>query len=51
MSSHYTPEEAALLARLFGDGNFIPKSEAARQLIPSISRLLPEESQARIAKG
>ena len=46
LSSHYTPEEAAMLARLFGDGNFIPKSEAAKQLIPSISRLLPEESQA-----
>jgi two-component system chemotaxis response regulator CheY len=47
ISSHYTPEEAAALARLFGDGNFIPKSEAAKQLIPAISRLLPEESQAR----
>ena len=51
LSSHYTPEEAAMLARLFGDGNFIPKSEAASQLIPSISRLLPDESQARLAKA
>jgi DNA-binding NarL/FixJ family response regulator len=47
ISSHYTREEAASLARLFGDGNFIPKSEAAKQLIPSINRLLPEESQAQ----
>jgi DNA-binding NarL/FixJ family response regulator len=46
ISSHYTPEEAATLARLFGDGNFIPKSESATQLIPAISRLLPIESQA-----
>ena len=46
ISSHYTPEEAATLARLFGDGNFISKSESATQLIPAISRLLPVESQA-----
>ena len=47
MSSYYTPEEAAHLARLFGDGNFIQKSETGKQLIPTISRLLPEESQAQ----
>jgi DNA-binding NarL/FixJ family response regulator len=46
MSSYYTPEEAAHLARLFGDGNFIPKSEAGKQLVPAISRILPLESQA-----
>jgi NarL family two-component system response regulator LiaR len=46
MSSYYTPEEAAHLARLFGDGNFIEKSETGSQLIPTISRLLPEQSQA-----
>ena|ERR1700720_243217 len=51
ISSHYTPEEAAMLARLFGDGNFIPKSEAARQLIPAISRLLPDESEAQMVKA
>lgn len=45
-SSHYSSEQAALLARLFGDGNFIPKSEAGKALIPAVSRLLPEESQA-----
>ena len=42
----YTPEEAAHLARLFGDGNFIEKSATGKQLIPAISRLLPEESRA-----
>lgn len=41
MSSHYTPEEAAVLARLFGDGNFIAKSELGKDLVPAISRLLP----------
>jgi DNA-binding NarL/FixJ family response regulator len=46
MSSHYTPEEAAALARLFGDGNFIAKSEVGKDLVPAISRVLPEESQA-----
>ena len=46
MSSYYTPEQAAHLARLFGDGNFIPKSETGKQLVPAISRILPLESQA-----
>jgi DNA-binding NarL/FixJ family response regulator len=49
MSSHYSPEEAAVLARLFGDGNFVPKSEAGISLIPTINRLLPEECQAKAA--
>lgn len=40
ISSHYTREEAAILARLFGDGGFIQKSEAGKELIPAISRLL-----------
>jgi DNA-binding NarL/FixJ family response regulator len=44
ISSHYTREEAAGLARLFGDGNFIPKSEAGKQLIPAIHRLLCQNS-------
>lgn len=45
MSSHYTPEEAAVLARLFGDGNFIAKSEMGKDLVPAISRLLPADTQ------
>jgi len=45
ISSHYTPEEAAMLARLFGDGNFVQKSEAATKLTLAISRLLPDESK------
>ena len=47
ISSHYTPEDAAMIARLYGDGNFIQKSETGKELIPTISRLLPEESQGR----
>ena len=46
MSSHYTPEEAAALARLFGDGNFVAKSEMGKDLVPAISRILPEEARA-----
>lgn len=46
MSSHYTPEEAAALARLFGDGNFMPKSEMGKDLVPAINRILPEEARA-----
>jgi DNA-binding NarL/FixJ family response regulator len=44
MSSYYTPEEAAYVARLFGDGNFIEKPAIASELIPAISRLLPEKA-------
>jgi DNA-binding NarL/FixJ family response regulator len=46
ISSHYTPGEAAHLARLFGDGDFIPKSQAGKELVQAISRLLPHESRA-----
>jgi DNA-binding NarL/FixJ family response regulator len=46
ISSHYSPEEAAILARLFGDGTFVTKAAACKDLIPAISRLLPPEKQA-----
>lgn len=46
MSSNYTIEEAAHLARLFGDGNFVEKSAIGKELIPAISRVLREKSQA-----
>ena len=46
MSSYYTPQEAAHLARLFGDGNFMEKSETGKRLIPTINRMLPPECQA-----
>jgi len=49
ISSHYTLEEAAVLARLFGDGNFIPKSETGKSLIPAIECLLPEECRTKTA--
>jgi DNA-binding NarL/FixJ family response regulator len=41
MSSHYTPQEAAVITRLFG-GTFVQKSDLGTELIPIISRLLPE---------
>jgi DNA-binding NarL/FixJ family response regulator len=46
ISSHYTPEEAAILNRLFADGAFIQKSEAGKELVPAISRLLPRKRPA-----
>ena len=49
ISSHYTPQESAMLTRLFGDGNFVPKSEAGKSLIPGVRRLLPEECRAKAA--
>jgi DNA-binding NarL/FixJ family response regulator len=47
ISSHYTPEEAAMLARLFADGDVIQKSEAGKELIPAISRLLPQANRGK----
>jgi two-component system, NarL family, response regulator LiaR len=46
ISSHYLKEEAAHIARLLGDGKFVPKSEMGKELVPAISRLLPDEKQA-----
>lgn len=40
ISSAYTSEEAALFARLYGDGRFIPKTEIGKELIPAIISLL-----------
>jgi hypothetical protein len=37
-----TPEEAVMIARVYGDGNLIPKSEIGKELIPAIGRLLRE---------
>lgn len=50
ISSHYTPEEAVALKRMFADGAFLQKSEAGRELIPAISRLLPAECQGTMTK-
>jgi DNA-binding NarL/FixJ family response regulator len=46
MSSHYTREEAAVLARIFGDGNFVTKSELGTDLVAAINRILSAESHA-----
>lgn len=47
ISSHYVPEEAITIARIFGDGNFIAKSETGKSLVPAIRRLLPQARQAK----
>jgi DNA-binding NarL/FixJ family response regulator len=39
ISSHYTSEQTTALARLFG-ADFVQKSEIAKELIPTINRLL-----------
>ena len=39
ISSHYTPDQTTALARLFG-ADFVQKSEVAKELIPTINRLL-----------
>ena len=44
MSCCYTPQQAAVITRLFG-GNFVQKSDLGTELIPTISRLLALQSQ------
>jgi two-component system, NarL family, nitrate/nitrite response regulator NarL len=39
ISSHYTPDQASALTRLFG-ADFVQKSEVGKELIPKINRLL-----------
>ena len=43
ISSHYTPDEAEVVARLFADGRFIPKSDLGKRLIPAITSLIPQK--------
>ena len=45
ISSHYAPGEASTLTRLLGAGAFVQKSDAAKSLIPTIKRILSEESR------
>jgi CheY-like chemotaxis protein len=47
MSSCYTSQQAAIITRLFG-GTFVQKSDLGTELIPTISRLLPPESQTAL---
>jgi len=44
ISGHYAPGEASIITRLLGAGAFVPKSEAVRQLVPTIQRVLSEEN-------
>ena len=38
------PGDASIITRLLGAGAFVPKSEAVRQLVPTIQRVLSEEN-------
>jgi two-component system, NarL family, response regulator LiaR len=39
ISSHYTPDQTTALTRFFG-ADFVQKAEVAKELIPTINRLL-----------
>lgn len=40
ISSHWTPDQATSLTRLFGASRFVSKSELAKDLVPTIKKLL-----------
>jgi DNA-binding NtrC family response regulator len=42
ISGYYAPGEASSLTRLLGAGAFVPKSDAVKQLVPTIKRILKE---------
>ncbi len=44
ISGHYAPGDASVITRLLGAGAFVTKSEAVRQLVPTIQRVLSEEN-------
>ena len=44
ISSHYAPADASFIARLLGAGAFVSKPEAGKLLVPTIKRVLNEES-------
>jgi DNA-binding NarL/FixJ family response regulator len=46
ISSHYTPGDASVIARLLGAGAFVQKAEVGRALIPTIKRLVDPGNQA-----
>jgi len=45
ISGFYAPGDASALTRLLGAGAFLPKSDAIMQLVPTIERVLSEESR------
>jgi DNA-binding NarL/FixJ family response regulator len=40
ISSHWTPDQATSLTRLFGSSRFVSKSDLGTELIPTIKKLL-----------
>jgi len=45
ISGYYAPGDASLITRLLGAGAFVQKSDAVRELVPTIQRILSEESR------
>ena len=45
ISSHYTPGDASVIARLLGAGAFVQKAEIGKALIPAIKQLVDPGSQ------
>ncbi len=39
ISNDYTFEEGTVIARLYGDGHFVPKAGIGKELVPMINRL------------
>ena len=44
ISGHYAPGDASIITRLLGAESVVPKSDAVRQLVPTIQRILGEEN-------
>lgn len=51
ISSDYTPDGGALMARLYGDGHFVPKAEIGKELVPIVNRLLGTKGRETRAAG
>lgn len=45
ISGYYAPGDASIITRLLGAGAFVAKSEAVKQLVPTIQRVLSEENR------
>jgi DNA-binding response OmpR family regulator len=51
ISNDFTFEEGTMIARLYGDGHFVPKAEIGKELVPMINRLLGKKGKRGKAAG
>jgi DNA-binding response OmpR family regulator len=51
ISNDYTFDEGTMIARLYGDGHFVPKAAIGKELVPLISRLLGQKGKRGKAEG